>query len=48
MKILADLVVSFMLVGIGAYGGGMATIPLIQYEIVTKRHWLKIKEMGEI
>ena len=48
MKVLADLVVSFMLVGIGAYGGGMATIPLIQYEIVTKRYWLKIKEMGEI
>ena len=48
MKVLADLVVSFMLVGIGAYGGGMATIPLIQYEIVTKRYWLNIKEMGEI
>ncbi|HPK86599.1 MAG TPA: chromate transporter [Atribacterota bacterium] len=48
MKNLIELIVSFMIIGIGAYGGGMATIPLIQQEIVNSRKWLSIKEMGEI
>jgi len=37
-----------MIIGIGAYGGGMVTIPLIQHEIVVKNHWLALEEMAEI
>ncbi len=37
-----------MIIGIGAYGGGLVTIPLIQHEIVTKNHWLAFDEIAEI
>lgn len=48
MESLLDLFISFMIIGIGAYGGGMVTIPLIQYEIVVKNNWLVLEEMAEI
>jgi chromate transporter len=48
MKLFVDLFVSFMIIGIGAYGGGMVTIPLIQHEIVTSRKWLAFKDMAEV
>ncbi|MDD4765809.1 MAG: chromate transporter, partial [Atribacterota bacterium] len=48
MKILLDLFISFMIIGIGAYGGGMVTIPLIQHEIVVKNNWLLLDEMAEV
>ncbi|PIV17971.1 MAG: chromate transporter, partial [Elusimicrobia bacterium CG03_land_8_20_14_0_80_50_18] len=34
MRILTGLFVSFSLIGLGAYGGGLVTIPLIQHELV--------------
>jgi len=45
---MIKLAVSFMLIGLGAYGGGMVTIPLIQHELVQNRQWLKFDEMGQI
>jgi len=48
LESLLSLFISFMIIGIGAYGGGMVTIPLIQHEIVVKNNWLLLDEMAEI
>jgi chromate transporter len=48
MQILIKLFVSFMLIGLGAYGGGLVTIPLIQHEIVDSKGWLLFDEMARI
>ncbi len=37
---------SFVLIALGAYGGGLVTIPLIQHEIVEKHNWLGFEEMA--
>ena len=39
---------SFTLIGLGAYGGGLVTIPLIQHELVGGRQWLAFDEMARI
>ncbi|MDD3051772.1 MAG: chromate transporter [Candidatus Cloacimonetes bacterium] len=39
---------SFFLIGLGAYGGGLVVIPLIQHEIVNKQGWLDLKEMASL
>jgi chromate transporter len=48
MQMLIKLFMSFMVIGLGAYGGGLVTIPLIQYELVSSRHWLAFDEMAQI
>ncbi len=48
MQVLVSLIVSFALIGLAAYGGGMVTIPLIQHEIVANRHWLNVTEMAQV
>jgi len=45
---LIKLFISFMLIGLGAFGGGLVTIPLIQHELVESRHWLEFNEMARI
>ncbi len=45
---LWQLFQSFLLIGLGAYGGGMVTIPLIQHEIVDKWHWLTFPEFSRL
>lgn len=45
---LFQLALSFALIGLGAYGGGMVTIPLIQHELVDGRHWLTFAEMARL
>lgn len=45
---ILQLIKSFMLVGIGAYGGGLVTIPLIQHEIVVVQGWMAFKEMASL
>ncbi|OHB64761.1 MAG: hypothetical protein A2Y76_15725 [Planctomycetes bacterium RBG_13_60_9] len=45
---LPRLFISFALIGLAAYGGGLVTIPLIQHEIVDNRSWLNIAEMAQI
>lgn len=48
MQILMELFWSFVVIGLGAYGGGLVTIPLIQHELVVTRNWLIFSEMAEI
>jgi len=48
MQMLIKLFVSFILIGLGAYGGGLVTIPLIQHEIVNSKGWLVFDEMARI
>lgn len=48
MPMMIKLFMSFMLIGLGAYGGGLVTIPLIQHELVSGRHWLGFDEMAQI
>ena len=45
MQILSRLFISFALIGIGAYGGGLVTIPLIQHEIVVSQSWMTFEAM---
>lgn len=48
MQMLIKLFISFMLIGLGAYGGGLVAIPLIQHELVENNHWLAFDEMAQI
>ncbi|HDL84720.1 MAG TPA: chromate transporter [Candidatus Acetothermia bacterium] len=48
MGILFQLYASFFLIGISAYGGGIATIALIQYEIVSMHGWLTATQMRDV
>lgn len=44
MKKYYDLFMAFMRCGIFGFGGGQATVPLIQEEIVEKYKWLTVEE----
>jgi chromate transporter len=46
--LLLQLYVSFLLIGVSAYGGGITAISLIQYEIVTQRGWLSAVQMRDV
>jgi len=48
MGILFHLFASFFLIGISAYGGGIATIALIQHEIVAVHGWLTATQMRDV
>ncbi len=48
MQMLWQLFKSFALIGLGAYGGGMVTIPLIQHAIVNRHQWLAFDEMASL
>ncbi len=48
MPLLLKLFISFALIGVGAYGGGLVIIPLIQHELVMKQGWLTFGEMTQI
>ncbi len=40
------LFISFFMVGIAAYGGGVVTIPLIEHEVVIVNNWLSADELS--
>ena len=48
MYSLLDLFISFLIIGVGAYGGGLVTVPLIQHEIVVRYKLLTLREMSEL
>jgi chromate transporter len=48
MPILIKLFLSFALIGVGAYGGGLVIIPLIQHELVNTQGWLTFNEMTQL
>lgn len=43
-----DIFLAFFIPGIIGYGGGPASIPLIEYEVVHRYGWLSIAEFGEV
>ena len=45
MKILLELFITFFKIGLFTFGGGYAMIPLLQAELVTKKHWTDDKEL---
>lgn len=46
--ILLQLLKSFLIIGLGTFGGGMAAIPLIEHEIVTVHGWITASELSEL
>lgn len=48
MKIHWDIFIAFFRVGMLGYGGGPASIPLIQKEVVGKYKWMSDEEFGDI
>ena len=48
MMILIDLFITFLIIGISAFGGGYAVMPLIQNYIVDRRHWITMNELADI
>lgn len=47
-KNIIVLLVSFLQVGLFSIGGGYATIPLIQEQVVDYRNWLSLQELTDI
>ena len=45
---LAILALTFARIGLGAFGGGLSTIPFIHYELVASRPWLTEREFAEV
>lgn len=43
-----EIFIAFFIPGVVGYGGGPASIPLIQAEVVDRYKWLDIDEFGEI
>lgn len=43
-----EIFLAFLIPGIIGYGGGPATIPLIEYEVVHRYGWMNIEEFGEV
>lgn len=48
MMILIDLFITFLIIGVSAFGGGYAVMPLIQNYIVDSRHWITMNELADI
>jgi chromate transporter len=46
--IYVQLLASFFQVGLFGIGGGYATLPLIQEQVVTLHHWLTMKEFMDV
>ena len=45
MKLIIQLFLSFAKVGVLTFGGGVAMLPLLQREIVQRRHWVEELEL---
>ena len=48
MTALAVLAAAFARIGLGAFGGGLATIPFIHHELVLIHGWLTEREFAEV
>ncbi|SES27988.1 chromate transporter [Salipaludibacillus aurantiacus] len=48
MSMYWEVFLAFFIPGIVGYGGGPATIPLIEHEVVTRYGWMSIEEFGEL
>lgn len=45
---MLELLLSFLKVGISSIGGGYATIPFIQEQVVNIHHWLTMQEFSDV
>ena len=45
MKILGELIVVFLRIGMFTFGGGYAMLPLLQAELVEKRKWITEEQL---
>ncbi|MBB6449872.1 chromate transporter [Geomicrobium halophilum] len=43
-----NLFVAFLIPGVVGYGGGPASIPLIEHEVVRRYGWMSTQEFGEV
>ncbi|MBB5174624.1 chromate transporter [Texcoconibacillus texcoconensis] len=43
-----EIFLAFFIPGILGYGGGPASIPLIEHEVVERYEWLTVEEFGEV
>ena len=43
-----ELFLSFFQIGLLSFGGGMAAVPLIQAQVVTKHGWLSLTEFTDL
>ena len=43
-----EIFLAFFIPGIVGYGGGPATIPLIEYEVVHRYDWMNVEEFAEV
>ncbi|MEG1824249.1 MAG: chromate transporter [Cloacibacillus sp.] len=47
-RVILELVWAFMQVGITAFGGGLSTLPLIEYQLVTKNAWMTAEQFNQM
>ena len=47
MNIYLDLFLTFARIGVCTFGGGMAMLPILQREIVEKKHWAVSEELTD-
>ncbi len=48
MSTLFGLAIAFAQVGICAFGGGLSSLPLIEYQLVTRTGWLTTAEFNQV
>lgn len=48
MKLLIDIVLTFIKIQLLSFGGGHASIPVVQTEIVEIKHWMSIEEFSNL
>ena len=48
MKVLLELAFSFAQITVGAFGGGLSTLPLIEYQLVKATGWLTSSQFGQV
>lgn len=48
MILLLDIVFTFIKIQLLSFGGGHASIPVVQTEIVEIKHWMTIKEFSDL
>ncbi len=46
--IYVQIFLAFFIPGIVGYGGGPASIPLVQYEVVDRYEWMTVEEFSEV
>ncbi|NLX84199.1 MAG: chromate transporter [Synergistaceae bacterium] len=48
MKVLLELAWAFSQVAVGAFGGGLSTLPLIEYQLVKTTGWLTPSQFNQV